>query len=261
MSMPVEPPSAPPIAGQDYVLADEYSERRRPNPDPLHVDETLGSGPGGSWTPREMAAWRQGHDVGLYDGAHSRPIWRRIVAAIVATFIAGLLIGRLIVPVSAAPRSAQPVIPSGRPMAGTEVDPAGQIGAPPMSITGPAASSLATDGPVGGAPPSSDVELGTAIESGVIAYAARSFGDRYLALPEGPGSRVTICSSQTRCIVRTSTDAGPSLQRQREGRIADVSFADFAWLCRCDPPSLGTMVATIERGTPGITPPPTSTEP
>jgi hypothetical protein len=50
---------------------------------------------------------RRAYHIGRADGAASRPIWRRIVALMVATFLAGVLIGRLIVPVQAASRSGQ----------------------------------------------------------------------------------------------------------------------------------------------------------
>ncbi len=80
---------------------------------------------------------RKAYEVGRFDGHASRPIWRRIVALVVATFLAGVLIGRLIVPVSAAtPRTVQPVIPAASsresgaegPASG---NPAGPSGAPP----------------------------------------------------------------------------------------------------------------------------------
>jgi hypothetical protein len=51
------------------------------------------------------------------------------------------------------------------------------------------------------------------------------FGHRYLALPGGPGIRVRICAA--RCLVMTSTDAGPALFEQRAGRIADLN--EWAW--------------------------------
>jgi hypothetical protein len=190
-----------------------------------------------------------------------------IIAAGLAVLLAGIVIGRT---AFAAPRSAQPVIPAAAIEAGASGNPAGQIGAPPMSgdgSRGPASQRLKSAGP-GGAPfpsppaqpinrtPAATSDIGTAIESGVIAYAEPSFGDRYLALPEGPGHRLTICVGR-RCLERVSTDAGPDLSMQRAGRIADVSFVDFAWLCRCDPAVRGTAVATIERFGPGLTAPPT----
>ena len=76
--------------------------------------------------------------------------------------------------------------------------------------------------------------------SGIAAYAAPSFGNLYLAIPEGPGRRVKICVSG-RCIERVSTDAGPALFRQREGRVADVSWSDFRYLCQCNPSVIGLL--------------------
>ena len=230
-----------------------------PNPDPLHVvrdDERLLIRVGGELL--DERAYR----IGLVDGAASHPLWRRIIAAIVGAFIAGLLIGRLIVPVSAAPRPAQPVISGAAIEAGATGNLAGQIGAP-LQDRDPARSGEYASGA-----PTSD--SGTAIASGIVAYAAPALGDRYLALPGGPGSLVRICTNGSaniprnipaRCLERTSTDAGPTLSMQRAGRIADVSFADFAWLCRCDPPDVGLLVATIEWIRPELTPPATETEP
>jgi hypothetical protein len=222
-----------------------------PNPDPLHVvrdDERLLIRVGGELL--DERAYR----IGLVDGAASHPLWRRIIAAIVGAFIAGLLIGRLIVPVSAAPRPAQPVIPGAAIEAGATGNLAGQIGAS-LQDRDPARSGEYASGA-----PTSDV--GTALASGIVAYAAPALGDRYLALPGGAGALVRICArSGTVCLDRVSTDAGPALSMQRAGRIADVSFVDFAWLCRCDPPDVGLLVATIEWIGPELTPPATETEP
>lgn len=83
---------------------------------------------------------------------------------------------------------------------------------------------------------------GGAVAGGTASFVDPSFGARYLALPQGPGHHVRICDRRMRrCVWRVSTDAGPSLQRQREGRVADVSFADFRWLCRCDPWAKGLL--------------------
>jgi hypothetical protein len=85
---------------------------------------------------------------------------------------------------------------------------------------------------------------GGAVEGGLASYVSRSYGSRYLALPGGPGIRVTICAK--RCVTRTSTDAGPSLQRQRAGRVADVSWSDFRWICRCSPEAVGLIVVSVQ---------------
>jgi hypothetical protein len=49
---------------------------------------------------------------------------------------------------------------------------------------------------------------------------------------------------------------------QRRGRIADLSFVDFAKICGCWPPSTGTITVTIDRlgALPIPTLPATSTE-
>ena len=70
--------------------------------------------------------------------------------------------------------------------------------------------------------------------SGIASFMAPGYGARYLALPGGPGQRVTICGPAA-CVTRISTDAGPDKAMQRAGRIADLSFHDFAAVCGCDP--------------------------
>ena len=75
---------------------------------------------------------------------------------------------------------------------------------------------------------------------GVASFMAPGYGARYLALPGGPGITVRICGPAA-CVVRTSTDAGPDLAMQRAGRVADLSFADFALVCGCDPWVVGLV--------------------
>lgn len=212
------------------------------DPDPLHVAE------------REAEAWEAGYAAAL-DGQG----WR--VAGIVLAALSGAVVGAALMYgiVTAAsrpdPQTTERVDVSALASA------AGRTGAPldpasvPAAVTGDVR-------PVGAPPPSEEGEVGTAIESGLVAYAAPALGSRYLALPEGPGIHVRICSTSISrlCLERISTDAGPDLAMQRAGRIADVSFIDFAWLCRCDPPDVGLLQATIERIRPAVTPPPTETE-
>ena len=81
---------------------------------------------------------------------------------------------------------------------------------------------------------------------GTASFVAPSYGAHYLALPEGPGHTVTICAAH--CVTRTSTDAGPDKAMQRAGRIADLSFRDFATVCRCDPNVVGLVTVTIIDG-------------
>jgi hypothetical protein len=95
--------------------------------------------------------------------------------------------------------------------------------------------------------------------SGTASFVGPRFGPRYLALPEGRGIRVEICSSAGRCVTRVSTDAGPDRAMQRAGRVADLSFDDFAFLCGCDPWVVGLMPVTVTRGAALPPPPDTAT--
>lgn len=103
--------------------------------------------------------------------------------------------------------------------------------------------------PTGAEPP--------AAVGGVATFVDPKYGPAYLALPEGPGVTVTIHGPHG-SVTRTSTDAGPSLERQRAGIVADVSFEDFHRLCGCDPWLVGRIPVSVEYL--GPTPPATSTE-
>jgi len=81
---------------------------------------------------------------------------------------------------------------------------------------------------------------------GVASYVDPSYGSRYLALPQGPGHYVWICDSRMeRCLARVSTDAGPDLAMQRRGRVADISYRDMAYLCRCRPEVVGLFRVVV----------------
>jgi hypothetical protein len=71
-----------------------------------------------------------------------------------------------------------------------------------------------------------------------------------LALPEHrwgrPGIRVQVCGPAG-CITRTSTDAGPSLEMQRAGRVVDLARNDFERVCGC-PWSVGLVAVTVRYG-------------
>lgn len=72
--------------------------------------------------------------------------------------------------------------------------------------------------------------------AGTASHMGSTQGPGYLALPEGPGHAVTICGIKTgRCINRTSTDAGPDLEMQRAGRVADLYRGDLFYLCAVGP--------------------------
>jgi hypothetical protein len=82
------------------------------------------------------------------------------------------------------------------------------------------------------------------VRTGTASFMAPKYGRYYLALPEGPGHRVTICG-RAACVTRISTDAGPDLAMQRAGRVADVAFWDFATICGCDPWAKGLVRARV----------------
>lgn len=89
---------------------------------------------------------------------------------------------------------------------------------------------------------------------GTASFMAPKYGPDYLALPDGPGHRVTICGPAA-CITRTSTDAGPDKAMQRAGRVADLSFRDFGIVCGCDPWTVGLVRVTVSRETLATLPP------
>jgi hypothetical protein len=204
-------------------------------------------------------------DDDLWDPAVAAWVPRpRLGCLVAANLLVGLLIGLALgIAVmgsswaQAAPRSTSELV----------VDPTivpGSIGAPRSGMPVEdleAEASREAPARAGGVGAPTITEPG-AIMSGTLAYAKPSFGARYLAIPEGPGVRVRICAPRG-CLERVSTDAGPALFRQREGRLADVSYVDFAWLCGCTPETLGLIrEASIEYlGGPGVTPPHTDAAP
>jgi hypothetical protein len=81
---------------------------------------------------------------------------------------------------------------------------------------------------------------------------ASTYGPGYngfLALPEGKGIRVRICSTASgikRCLIRVSNDAGPSKAMQRRGRVADLDVPTFDFLCKCSWRTKGLIHVTVE---------------
>ena len=98
-----------------------------------------------------------------------------------------------------------------------------------------------------GTPPPRPMLVGPSI-AGIASFVGPSYGPRYLALPGGRGITVRICGASA-CIVRVSTDAGPdrAMQRAPYGRVADLSFADFALVCDCDPWVVGLTRVSVVR--------------
>jgi len=222
--------------------------------------------------------WLDGYDAGFEDSprvvvrAHHRGLGLAIALLIAAAFAAGYLARDVL----AAPRPALTTTPppgasgaigsvdaSARERPGTSSAP---TGAPPVRRAlepETAQDGPSPEGPRVLAPMTGGGSLARG-RTGILAYASRAHGATYLAIPIGPGHRVTICAAATgRCLERTSTDAGPNRERLQAGRIADVSFVDFAWLCSCDPAAVGTIRGSwrLASSAHAVTPPPTDVQP
>lgn len=85
-------------------------------------------------------------------------------------------------------------------------------------------------------------------------WQAVGHGSRYLAIPEGPGHRVRIIGPAGAVTV-TSTDAGPALFRQRQGRIGDLALGLWARVCGRSRIPRGYCDATIVYGNVPAVPP------
>ena len=200
-------------------------------------------------------AWLSGYEAGWEDAprtvvvAHGRG-WGLAVAVLVTTsLLLGIFIGRAS---ASAPQVTSGVLrATAAPDGGSSAAPLVAEAPSPVATRPPHTPSVAARVSRSDPP---------AIEAGVAAYATRSHGDRYLALPDGPGVRVRICAGG-RCVDRVSTAAGPALFRQRQGRVADLSYVDFAFLCRCRPELVGLLRVSIERSVMTVTPPPTDVKP
>jgi len=193
--------------------------------------------------PRSAAAHANG-----YRPRTSDRLLGILLAALSAALVAGLLgftVGRA---TAAAPRSAAPAITAWHPVGVSHRAPSFP---PPTTGTRPASVEASPDLPT---PPASS------LVKGVTSFVGPPYGSRYLALPEGPGVTVTICH-KSRCVTRTSTDAGPDKAMQRAGRVADLSWADFKRLCLCDPYVVGLLRVTVDYGGPSVTPPATDVTP
>lgn len=215
--------------------------------------------------PLDVTVADRAYAAGFEDGWESTKPGRRgdrlallaVIAAATALLITGIAIGRASAASRPGPQTTERVDLSALSSAGDRTG-APRAWMPVEDLEVEASGVVAVPAASVGAPQPTEPP---AIASGLVAYATPAFGPRYLAIPEGPGIRVRICSSSSRCLDRVSTDAGPALFRQRQGRIGDVSYVDFAWLCRCSPPSRGLLVATIERTGSAPTPPATDVQP
>ena len=185
------------------------------------------------------------------ESLHSRA--RRGLLYAVLGFTVGLVVGVSVVRAAPRPASAPsiPVAAQARSGASPQSSVASAVAPANRRLRGslPQAISPVVVESRGGAP-----------LTGIASYVGRSYGPRYLALPAGPGHRVTICG-RAACVTRTSTDAGPALFLQRQGRIADLSWADFGRVCGCSPELVGLTHVTVAPaiGVPVPTLPPTDT--
>lgn len=225
----------------------------RPNPDPLRPEDDR-IWIGGEWLDRRA------YEVGRFDGHTARPIWRLILAALALAFVAGLLIGRLLVPVTvsaaSASRPAQPAIPAVRIGTGSEPDPAGQIGAPertePSTQAWPAMVASAGAPPLT-EPPAVMGGLATWYDDGPGLYGAVPswrWGDRPYRV------RVTAGANSVYVTIRDFCGCPGA-------RIIDLSTAAFRRLTIDDEHPRGDLgrgvipVLVTVPNRPGITPPPT----
>ena len=93
--------------------------------------------------------------------------------------------------------------------------------------------------------------IGTPLLGGTASHVGTQYGPAYLALPEHewgqPGLLVRVTGAGG-SVVRRSTDAGPDLQRQREGRVVDLNKWDFDKVCGVAPgePDPGLCAVTVE---------------
>ncbi|MCX7335503.1 MAG: hypothetical protein NTV85_28645 [Hyphomicrobiales bacterium] len=163
-----------------------------------------------------------------------------LVLTAVAVFGAGIVVGLALAGTVAASRAAPESIPAvSRPVAGSvTLDDLAQRGQPDSHPGAqPAARGRVTPSP---SPtrtrPAATTKPRTAQHrepDAILRGVASTYGpgwDGWLALPQGPGVRVRICGAGG-CVVRTSTDAGPSLAMQRRGRVADLDVAAFELVC------------------------------
>jgi hypothetical protein len=165
-----------------------------------------------------------------------------VLAASVFWFVVGIAVGRAY----AAPRpSPQPAsVQSGDLSSTHDAMAPGSTGAPRGEPLSGELDASTVPASAGSGAPTPTAEIGSSIESGIASYVAASYGPRYLALPVGPGHRVEICGAGG-CVTRTSNDAGPDLEMQRAGRIADLSLADWEHVCGL-PALRGTCPVTVE---------------
>lgn len=199
-------------------------------------------------------AWDAGYAAAVSDRK------ARVLGIVLATISGGILGAALLLAaqsVHAAPRSAQPVIPSGRSSAGPETDLAGQSGAP-LPGDAPSPASGSEHGPSPAITEPDAVFSGIATwcaptptkcrswggDAHLAAVASFRYGDRPYQATVRYGGRWTIVTVVSFCACGSADiDLSPS------------AFDDLAPLWR------GRIEVSIEPGAPGQTPPPTDVGP
>ena len=178
-------------------------------PDPLQLPETAGDA----------------YHVGFADGAMAQPRWRVILAV---SFAIGVAIALIFFALGYAARRTDASDFAVSSSAGcTSPDHAGVTSGPELLTATPAETPRVPVDRRSAAPPSPDPgttapPAETWTRQGSIAWADPSHGPAYLAIPLGPGHLVEVCGPRG-CLRLVSTDAGPDLEMQRAGRIADLA--------------------------------------
>jgi hypothetical protein len=181
---------------------------------------------------------REGPNVTVWD-REGPPDWRSGCVTLIIAFALGLLIG-IFFGLNAAPRSVQVTTPPPAPTGSDDAQANALRPTVSVATVRPSASPELSGAPSRRPTPTGQ-EL--AMTSGIASHMGDTQGSGYLALPEGRGSHVRICGERG-CVNRTSTDAGPDLEMQRAGRIADLYVGDFELIC--GPRTLGTCHVTVE---------------
>lgn len=190
----------------------------------------------------------EGKNVTVWD--RDETDWGGGCSILFATFVIGVLVG-VIIGLNVASRPTPATAP--QPTGSVEV----RRSAVPLS---PTVATLVVEASASPEPTPTQPSSYSNGRVGILAYASPSLGSRYLAIPIGAGHRVEVCVG-SRCLLRVSTDAGPAPSMLRAGRIADVSFVDFAWLCQCDPAAQGTINGSWRLASAQSTVPPTDVTP
>ncbi len=73
-------------------------------------------------------------------------------------------------------------------------------------------------------------QIGAVVRAGLASNYGPAFSEWWVALPDGPGWRFTVCGPAA-CRTLVSTDSGPDRAMQRQGRIVDLPVGAFSAVC------------------------------